>query len=260
MFALLATVITASLLGSLHCAGMCGAFVAFAVGGPTARGRGHLQLAYHSGRLITYTLLGALAGFIGSRIDLGGSRWGMQRSAAIAAGAMMITIGLIAILRLLGARMGRIPVPTFLQTLTLAGHKAAAPLSPVLRALIIGLLTTLLPCGWLLYFVIWAGGTGSVADGALLMASFWLGTVPILAAMGLGIQQLTPRLRAYVPVLTASLLLLVGTWTLLSRGRGAYAAMPIATITPAAMIQQIRQADHHTAPCCQTRPAGSTQP
>ena len=53
MLPLLITVFLASLSGSLHCAGMCGAFVALAVGGAdnAARHQGRvLQAAYHAGR------------------------------------------------------------------------------------------------------------------------------------------------------------------------------------------------------------------
>jgi hypothetical protein len=49
--ALLAGVFVASLLGSLHCAGMCGGIACF-VGGTAARGRA-LTL-YHLGRLLSY--------------------------------------------------------------------------------------------------------------------------------------------------------------------------------------------------------------
>ena len=55
---------------------------------------------------------------------------------------------------------------------------------PIVRALAIGLLTTLLPCGWLYVFVATAAGTGSGPGGALVMAVFWAGTVPVLAGVG----------------------------------------------------------------------------
>ena len=56
MIALIGAVLVASLLGSLHCAGMCGAFVAFAVIGSPGHqpSRVALNTAYNLGRLITY--------------------------------------------------------------------------------------------------------------------------------------------------------------------------------------------------------------
>ncbi|VAX40404.1 hypothetical protein MNBD_PLANCTO03-914, partial [hydrothermal vent metagenome] len=64
MSALIVSVFLASLLGSMHCAGMCGAFVAFAVGlddPEAARKRVRLHMAYNAGRLTTYVTLGAIA-------------------------------------------------------------------------------------------------------------------------------------------------------------------------------------------------------
>ena len=66
MTAILAAVLAASLVGSLHCAGMCGPFLAFVVGaGPSAAGGPsalRLQVAYHAARGLGYALLGAAAG------------------------------------------------------------------------------------------------------------------------------------------------------------------------------------------------------
>src|SRR4051812_10683184 len=66
MLPLITTIFLASLVGSLHCAGMCGAFLAIAIGLPGAsqpspRRAATLQSLYHLGRLVSYTLLGAAA-------------------------------------------------------------------------------------------------------------------------------------------------------------------------------------------------------
>ena len=168
MTALISAVFIASLLGSMHCAGMCGAFVAFAVAGdgrPQAS-RASLNAAYNGGRLITYVALGAIAGSLGAALDLGGSMLGVQRTAAIAAGVMMIGFGGLAILRASGTRIPRLPLPGTLQRFVAAGHRIAFDLPPMTRALVVGLLTTLLPCGWLYAFAITAAGTASPALGA----------------------------------------------------------------------------------------------
>ena len=78
MWPLITSVFVASLLGSLHCAGMCGAFVAFAVGiddPDAARKRARLHAAYNLGRLVTYSVLGAIAGAIGGALDLAGGQF-----------------------------------------------------------------------------------------------------------------------------------------------------------------------------------------
>ena len=66
--ATLVTVLVVSLLGSLHCAGMCGPLVAVAVADRTVTSNGMralLNVAYHGGRLVTYTLVGVICGIIG---------------------------------------------------------------------------------------------------------------------------------------------------------------------------------------------------
>lgn len=228
MLALLLAVLSASLIGSMHCAGMCGAFVLFAVGAgglDAADGRAVrpapprflLTAAYNLGRLVTYITLGLLAGALGSALDLGGSMIGVQRLAAGIAGGLMVAFGVVAILRHSGVRIARLPVPRVLVRAAQAGHERALALSPVWRAAAVGLLTTLLPCGWLYAFVITSAGTGSSLYGAATMAVFWLGTLPIMAAIGIGAQALAGPLRRHLPLLTSLALVGVGLWTLLGR-------------------------------------------
>ena len=215
---LIATVFVASLLGSLHCAGMCGAFVLFAVGNPNGGGRRvPLHVAYHGGRLITYASLGAMAGLLGSAFDFGGSLVGVQRAAAILAGAMMVGFGAIAILRIQGVRVPKPPLPRGWERVLTAGHRFAAARPPVVRALATGLLTTLLPCGWLYAFVISAAGTASPALGALTMVVFWVGTVPVLVTLGAGLRAITGALGRRLPTITAAAVVAVGLATIVMR-------------------------------------------
>jgi sulfite exporter TauE/SafE len=82
------SVLIASVLGSLHCAGMCGGLMLFAIGsdGQTSkRTKARLQAGYHGGRMLTYTILGVVAGSIGAALDLTGGFVGVQRVAAVLA-------------------------------------------------------------------------------------------------------------------------------------------------------------------------------
>ncbi|HVU62426.1 MAG TPA: sulfite exporter TauE/SafE family protein [Phycisphaerales bacterium] len=250
MLALILAVFTASLLGSTHCAGMCGAFVAFAVMGPAGAAkqpsRWSLNAAYNLGRLATYITIGAFAGALGAALDLGGSMVGVQRAAAIAAGAMMVGFGLIAVARHLGVRIPRVPLPPALIHLARAGHAKAFVLSPLARAAAVGLLTTLLPCGWLYAFAITSAGTASPLWGAVTMAAFWAGTLPMMGALGLGAQSLSGPLRKHLPLTTSLLLVVVGCWTLL--GRMTMPAMA-SVHTPANVEEAITSIDHADEAC-----------
>lgn len=246
LFAILA----ASLLGSLHCAGMCGAFVAFAVGDPAAPRRGMVHGAYHGGRLATYALLGLAAGGLGAALDLGGAWVGLPRAAALLAGAVMVAFGAVTLLRLFGFRLGALRLPGFLQSLALAGQCRVMGYGPLTRAAAVGLLTTLLPCGWLWTFVATAAGAGSAVRGLLVMAVFWAGTLPVMVTLGVGVRHLTARLGAKLPVVTASLILAVGLYTLATRmgKEAAVAAMP-----RTATVQQATQAAEEAPPCCRNK-------
>lgn len=222
MATLIGTVFVASILGSLHCASMCGAFAAFAAmpGADGAGGRLPLHLAYHGGRLAVYALLGGLAGLLGAALDVGGSLLGFQRVAGIAAGAILVGAGFIAALRLLGVKLPPLSAAPLLGQWIRKGHETALRWPPVLRALAVGLLTALLPCGWLWAFVVAAAGTGQPLLGALTLAVFWLGTVPVLAVIGIGFQRiaglvgLRAQLFACLVVIALGVLSLTGRWNL----------------------------------------------
>lgn len=253
MLALTIAIFTASLLGSLHCAGMCGAFVAFAVGTEQNR-RLHalLHAAYNGGRLVTYCILGAIAGLLGSALDLGGSLIGLQHAAAIGAGSLMIGFGLIALARTSGIKLPNPPVPALLKNIVLKGHRTAVTKPPIIRALAVGMLTTLLPCGWLYAFAIVAAGTASPGNGALTMAVFWAGTLPVLVALGIGVQKLSGPLAKRIPTITALAIVAIGLMTVLGRINMPRIDAPslAAQSSTEHLIEHVHSLSASGAPCC----------
>jgi sulfite exporter TauE/SafE len=251
MTALVVGVFLASLLGSLHCAGMCGAFLAIAVGGigPDRQSQVRLQAAYHGGRLITYTLLGIAAGAAGHLLDLTTTLAGARPIAAAIAGATLLTFGLFSLMRIYGIAPARLPAPAFLQRLLQAGHRRAMSRPPVVRAAMIGLMTTLLPCGWLYAFVITAAGTASPWRGGATMAVFWLGTLPIMIALGATVRRAAGALGRRLPTVTCVALMALGLFTLINRSRLDPAAIA-RRVDAATTTHTISQTD---LPCCKTK-------
>jgi len=228
MIGLLLTVFVASLVGSLHCIGMCGPFVAFYSGADGSGGARRLLShgAYSGGRLLTYAVFGLAAGVVGAALDVAGSLAGFQRIAAVVAGATMILWGVLALLQIRGVRIfrhgsgnGRI-AGVFRRGFSLVSDKP-----PVVRAGVVGLLSGFLPCGWLWAFVVTAAGTGSALQGAAVMTAFWAGTVPALLAVGLGAQLVSAPLRRHVPTVTAILLVGLGLYAILGRPASVDAAI-----------------------------------
>jgi uncharacterized protein len=267
MMALCLTVLAFSLAGSWHCAGMCGAFVAFAIGAgdpSVTMSRRKLLGLYQIGRLATYVMLGVIAGALGSGLDLGGRQLGVQQTAAMAAGTLMVGFGIFTLLRIFGARVKGLAVPAVFTKVVTAGHGRAMRYSPPVRALATGLLTTLLPCGFLWAFVILAAGTGAALAGAAVMGTFWVGTLPVMSLVGVGIRRLSAPLAAKLPALTASAIIVVGMYTIVVRAQVILPRMDVAgTRDPSELIQEVKSIDHSALPCC-VKPAetqrGALQP
>lgn len=225
MWMLIVAVVTASLLGSLHCVGMCGPLAIWASNLGRHHARSQVAMAsalYHFGRLATYSAAGLLAGTAGSFAELGGQALGFQLAAARLAGATMIWIGAWQVLKLLGAggwRSGEHSVRPSMMTVVLVKLRPHVFSLPIFhRAFVTGLLTALLPCGWLYLFAIAAAGTGSAIAGISVMAAFWMGTVPALLGLSAATQILARRVRGGLPFFAAALLIVGGLYTTAGRG------------------------------------------
>ena len=172
------------LLGSFgHCAAMCGPLVASLglAAAPLGTRRSVLgQLAYHAGRVTTYAAVGAVMGLTGSFVNVAGRLAGAQQLVAIAAGALMVLLGL-----------GTAGVSTALKRLEArASGKVIALVRGVMegggpsRLYPTGLALGLLPCGLSWTVFLGAAGTGSLPEGLLLALAFGLGTTPALLLVG----------------------------------------------------------------------------
>lgn len=219
MSALVLSVFVAALIGSVHCAAMCGSFACLASAGDASRGGGALRstAAYNLGRLLSYMTLGAVAGAAGAGLDKMGAVAGLARPAAIVAGVLLILWGLASLLATFGVRLPALAVPPALASRIARGVRAVQDRPPVVRGLALGVLTAALPCGWLYAFVATSAAAGSAVNGAIVMAAFWTGTVPMMAAVGLGAQRLLGPARKHVPAFTAVVLVVLGSLTVAGR-------------------------------------------
>lgn len=240
MTTLLGSVLLASLVGSPHCAGMCGGLVAFCTGvGGGAKSRTALA-AYHAARLASYAAVGAVAGALGIAMDLGGGAIGLSRTAAIVAGLAICLFGVATLLQLAGARVSCLPAPKPLVAALKKIHAFAMRRGPVVRSSIVGLATPLLPCGWLWAFAAIAAGTASIAWGAVVMGAFWLGTVPILTVVGVGLSWIPAHARRSLAALAAVAMIAVGLHTAMVRSASADAVA-------GDLVSRIRQSDRDLA-------------
>ncbi|MEM7622826.1 MAG: sulfite exporter TauE/SafE family protein [Planctomycetota bacterium] len=256
LIALLSGVLVASIVGSAHCAGMCGGLALFAVGcdGKLKR-RFDLHVGYHVGRGLSYAAVGVLAGSIGAAVDFAGASVSWQRPAAAAAGALMIVFGLVAIAANLGVTVRRGGGhPRWYTRGIEAAHRGAFALPPVARAWGVGVLTPLLPCGWLYAFALAGAGTGSPLVGGLVMLTFWLGTLPLMGWLGFGLQWLTGPLRERLPAVTAGVVVVFGVLTATGRvSLPAFVPEHVARAQPSSVqsaIDAVNAIDARDLPCC----------
>jgi sulfite exporter TauE/SafE len=254
MIVLLGTVFVASLLGSLHCVGMCGPFALLA-GANSERKKSAVvpTLAYSGGRLVTYSIVGLVFGSLGLALNNSGMSFASwQQTATYVAGGLMILVGVISLARYFGVRIKLPRVFSPMQRLLQSGFARTKALPPVQRAFAIGALTSLMPCGWLYTFAITAAGTGSPIWGVVVMAVFWVGTVPIMAALMLGVDRIGTALQKRLPVVMASLVILIGLFTLVYRAPVAIGSEPRIVSGMDELTQQLSNVDHESLPCCQT--------
>jgi hypothetical protein len=188
---------------------MCGPFVCF-YSGTGEKPRAWAHVAYNGGRLVSYLVLGAIAGAIGAGVDRMGAAAGVSRAAAVLAGAVMLAWGGAMLLSAAGVRLPEGGAASFARRRIAGAVRALHAQPPEARGLALGLLTTLLPCGFLYGFVAVAAGTGSWASGLGVMAVFWAGTLPVMAGFGLVAQRALGPLRRRLPIFTAVILIAFG--------------------------------------------------
>jgi sulfite exporter TauE/SafE len=211
-------ILAASLLGSVHCAAMCGGFVCLYAGTGSTRHVGvRPHAAYNVGRLVSYLLLGAVSGAIGQGVDHVGAIAGAGRLAAVVGGALMVVWGGTTLLATLGVRVPQPVPPRRLQATLTSLLVRFRNQSATLRGAATGLLTTLLPCGWLYVFVAIAGGTGHVGRAMLVMLAFWLGTLPMMVTLGLGARRFFGTFERRLPLAAAGMAVVLGLLTMAGR-------------------------------------------
>lgn len=201
-------ILVLSLVGSPHCAAMCGLVAGAAGRGPVA------AAGYHGARLLGYLTLGAIAGTLGSGVERLGGAFAATGMAARIAGLLLVAVGITSLLTALGLRRVR-PVGRLAWIGKIAGRVRDLPVAA--RAGALGALTAIFPCGWLAAFVVAAAGTGSPLTGAAAMGIFWLGTVPALIGASLLLRSLTGAARSRLPVVAAILLIAIGIITAVAR-------------------------------------------
>ena len=158
-------------------------------------------------KLVAYTLLGALLGWLGSYLTL----------SPLTRAFLMIAIGIFMIgnaLRMFNVhpifRYFSIEPPKFITRYIRKTAKGTDTATPIF----LGLLTVFIPCGVTQAMMATALGTGSIAMGAALMFAFTLGTSPVFFIIAYLTTELGSRLEKFFMRFVAVLVLILGFVTL----------------------------------------------
>lgn len=256
---LLAATLFSSLVGSMHCVGMCTPFAIVAMGPTTGlqRDRTLRMSSYHLGRLTTYWIMGIGVALLSSSIQViaGGNRalqiigWGV--------GTTMISIGVI---RMLATFSWRMPVrhTRWSQSWTAAIVKLRRSYrsGPVwLSSFLWGLTSTLLPCGWLYLFVLAAAAAPNAIMSIAMMTAFWIGTLPLLSVAAWGWSSINPRWQVVAQPFAAGCIISFGAFILVQRSLVDLTPVgdnsnALRGMTSERSLEMVRHATETTLPCC----------
>jgi len=199
------------IIGSLHCAGMCGP-IALAI--PLKEKNSSFfagAYLYNIGRIFTYAVLGALVGGLGKTfVAIGGA----ADVFSIAAGILLLlsATGFLSFTKLRFISAGN-PFYGFVKRKIAFFLTSDHPLNPSL----IGIMNGFLPCGMVYAALASASVSGSATEGSLFMILFGLGTFPLMMTITLSRKTIPLRFRSkvtrlfpYITMFIALLLILRG--------------------------------------------------
>jgi len=205
----------AGLLTSLHCVGMCGPLACGVVVSKTSElARNVAAGLYHLGRLCSYALVGALCGAVGQQP----LKW-VFNSPAVILPWLLVLLFLAMAFKL----EKKIPRPRWLDKIVARVRLRLFSGKALSGALILGLLTPLLPCTPLYVLFGTALASGSYLHGIQFTMAFALGTIPLLWVtqfqMNLLRKRFGPRVLEYTQrslALVTALMLIWRLWDTLT--------------------------------------------
>jgi len=137
------------------------------------------HLYFNLGRIISYTLLGGLMGYLGSVFSLSQTWLGII---TVIVGVLMLILGL-SLIGIFPKISGGIAFMPKQIGRWLGLHRDGREYSHS-GSLLLGASTFFLPCGFTQAMQLYAVSTGSFLQGALVMGTFALGTLPMLHGIG----------------------------------------------------------------------------
>lgn len=202
---LLWTAFIVGLVGSAHCAGMCGPIaLALPLRSDNWFTRVSGGLIYNLGRIITYMILGSVFGILGKGLHMAG----FQLWASIIIGVLMISMVVIPLIFRQMPSLNN--VFEGYSARMLGGFKSLFRKGTTGSLFGIGLLNGLLPCGLVYVAVAGAINTGDVVSAMMYMALFGMGTIPVMLMVSLAGSMISIKWRIFINKLSPYVIILLG--------------------------------------------------
>ena len=207
---ILITAFVLGIMGSFHCAGMCGPIaIALPLHGNSVGGKIFGGSLYNLGRTITYGIMGALFGMLGQGLAL----IGFQQKISVIMGSLMIISVLFPALFRNQYSMEKSWISLVGKLKSTIGRMFS--IRSYQSLFFIGMLNGLLPCGLVYMALAGAIGTGSAALGTVYMLLFGLGTIPMMLGISLAGNLLSMTVRKRINTLIPILVVVVGIFFIL---------------------------------------------
>lgn len=195
------------ILGSFHCVGMCGP-IAFLL--PVDRNNNFKKLLqiflYHSGRILSYAIIGFGFGLLGKGLSI----FGFQQELSIAVGITMLAFLVIPALQKTRFKLGGQGFRIISKVKNSLGKELRKKSNDTFFT--IGFLNGFLPCGLVYMAVLGAIATGNAGKGGLYMILFGLGTIPLMTtAIWIGnflTAKIKTNIRRLVPIFLGAVAIL----------------------------------------------------
>jgi sulfite exporter TauE/SafE len=195
-------VLVMGFLGSWHCGVMCGPLSC------NFRKRESF-ISYHLGRLLSYAIISTLL-FYGARYFLDTDSRALKLGASLFFGLLLIIFGLMQIQII--PQQKKLSFKFFkVQHKILEKYKMQLNQFPIL----LGLLTGLLPCGWLYSFLIMSSQMKSIAQSLAVISIFWVTSLPAFFVFTGFMSHLIKKSPASHQRISASVLILAGLFSIL---------------------------------------------
>ncbi len=193
-------------LGSFHCVAMCGPIIlAMSASEDTGIIYYVRRLIYNAGRVITYMILGLIAGAIGHTFLLSG----FQKGFSIAIG-VLILLAVILFYFNKQAGSGSTGIILRLNSIVRSVFKKTINRKDNLSRFISGMANGILPCGFVYLALAGAASTQQVFSGAIYMAFFGLGTIPAMMAVAMLGRTGGIKTRSVINSISPVLMILLG--------------------------------------------------